>query len=88
MDGFRMRELRRYAGLTQAEVAKELDVTKQTVHRWEKGETRIRRVVEGMFTTLVNDLERISWIKSSRPERVRGRPFQKKNKLTQNLGSV
>ena len=78
MDGFRMRELRKFAGLTQKEVAMELGVNKQTVNRWEVGVSRIKRVVEGAFTILVNDVERVSWIRSSRPKRIIGRPFQKK----------
>jgi len=79
MQGSQMKEIRRIIGLTQAEVAQELGVNKQTVHRWEKGKCRIKRSVEGSFAMLANSPERISWIKSNRPKRVRGVPFKKKN---------
>ena len=38
-----LRELRLKAGLTQAEVAKELNVNQSAVHLWETGRTRIAR---------------------------------------------
>lgn len=39
----RLKELRLKAGLTQAEVAKELNVNQSAVHLWETGRTRIAR---------------------------------------------
>lgn len=76
MDGSRMKELRLLAGLTQAELALDLGVRKTTVYRWEKGRSRIKRGIEGVLTTLVNDKERLSCIKNNR---VRGRrSFSKK----------
>lgn len=82
MDACRMKELRSCAGLTQAEVALELDVDKMSVSRWERGKHPIRSKIEGRIVTLMNDTERIAAIKSIRPSYVRGRPFVKKNKLT------
>lgn len=38
-----LRELRLKTGLTQAEVAKELNVNQSAVHLWETGRTRIAR---------------------------------------------
>jgi transcriptional regulator with XRE-family HTH domain len=78
MDGWRMRELRLAIGLTQAEVAGQLDVDKQTVSRWERGKNRIKRLVEGRFVTLINEDLFCGWIGDHRPKRTRGRPFQKK----------
>jgi transcriptional regulator with XRE-family HTH domain len=75
MDGYRMRELRRISGLTQVEVAKEIGVTNQTIYRWENRSSRIKPKNEYEFLDLINDVERVSWIKKSRPSRVRGRPF-------------
>ena len=40
------KEWRNRVGLTQAEVAKDLDVTEMTVYRWETGKTPILRTVE------------------------------------------
>lgn len=39
----RLKELRLKAGLTQAEVAKELNVNQSAVHLWETGKIRIAR---------------------------------------------
>lgn len=78
MDGFRMRELRRIAGLSQREVAAELGVTGQTVYRWENWKSAISSWNSRLFLDLVHDIERVSWIKKSRPIRVHGRPFVKK----------
>ena len=38
-----LKELRLKAGLTQAEVARQLNVSQVAVHRWETGDTRIAR---------------------------------------------
>lgn len=38
-----MKELRLRAGLTQAEVAKQMNVSQVAVHRWETGDTNIAR---------------------------------------------
>lgn len=46
MRGVQMRELREAAGLTQADLAGLLDVAKDTVARWERGERPILRVTE------------------------------------------
>ena len=78
MDGLEIRQLRKDSGLTQAEVARELGVDKQTVCRWERGCHRIREKEARAFITLVVDKPWVDAIKSVRPHRVRGRPFQKK----------
>ena len=46
MSGGEMRTLREAAGLTQAALADRLDVAKDTVARWERGERPILRVTE------------------------------------------
>lgn len=38
-----MKELRLRAGFTQAEVAKQMNVSQVAVHRWETGDTRIAK---------------------------------------------
>lgn len=42
MTGTEFRTLRRLAGLTQEQAARELKVTHRTILRWEHGDTRIR----------------------------------------------
>lgn len=79
MDGYRMRELRRIVGLTQIEVAAEIGVTNQTVHRWESRRSAIKRIKEYEFLELIKDPEKVSWIKKSRPFRVRGRSFVRRS---------
>jgi predicted transcriptional regulator len=66
MDGDRMRDLRRKAGLRQGEIALELGVHRNTVCGWERGSRRVSKVVEVSFVSLINDTEKIYWIKSSR----------------------
>ena len=82
MDRLIIRDLRRKAGLTQAEVACHLGVCNHTVNRWESGRHPMSRGTEGKFISLVNDTDMLLWFKAFRPARVYGRPFQKKNMLT------
>lgn len=46
MNGQEFKEWRERMGLTQAEIAKALDVTEMTVYRWETGKAPISRAVE------------------------------------------
>ena len=71
MNGFRMKELRQMAGLRQNEVAAELGLHYNTINRWEKREDDIPKVYGEALTLLVNDVQRVYWIKTSR--RVRRR---------------
>lgn len=80
MDPVEFRELRRGSGLTQLEVAKEIGVDKQTICRWERGRHRIGNGAGALLLFLVTDDRRVEAIKSLRPARVRGRPFQKKQR--------
>lgn len=66
MKGLRMRELREIAGLKQNEVAPELGLHKVTICRWELSDKEIPKVYGEAFTRLVNDVERVAWIKSAR----------------------
>lgn len=75
MNGYRMRELRKLAGLYQVEVAPELGLDNETLCRWEKQESRdIPKVYAEVFTCLVNDVERVAWIKKSRRSRRKRKP--------------
>jgi transcriptional regulator with XRE-family HTH domain len=76
IDSYRMRTLRKMVGLSQLEVARELGVDMSTVHRWETGLSKIKNRVQGKFITLVNDPERVHWIKGLRTRVPRGRPFR------------
>lgn len=78
MDPTRIKDLRKSMGLTQGEVAKAIDVDKQTIVRWETGKTRMAFKYQKLFTHLLLDDERIALIKSYRPKVIRGRPFQKR----------
>jgi transcriptional regulator with XRE-family HTH domain len=77
MKGFRMKELRKLAGLTQGEVAAELGLHNVTVCNWEKSERELLRVYAEAFERLVNDVERVAWIKASRRQRRRAGRFSK-----------
>jgi DNA-binding XRE family transcriptional regulator len=69
-----MRELRKLAGLYQVEVAPELGLDNETICRWEKQEHKdIPKAYAEVFTRLVNDVERVAWIKKNRRSRRRGR---------------
>jgi DNA-binding XRE family transcriptional regulator len=61
-----MKELRKQVGLRSIEVARALDVTPETVSRWERGVTPISLVVEKTFMALVEDPARVNGILSSR----------------------
>ena len=78
MNGLELRDLRRKAGLFQAEVAEYLEVDKQTMSRWERFGKRIPRPVEFAFYDLVYREGLIDEIKSKRKPRIYGRPFQKR----------
>ena len=71
MNGYRMRELREFAGLLQNEVAPELGLHYVTICKWEKSEKEIPRVYAESLTSLVNDVERVYRIKSTRRQRRR-----------------
>lgn len=75
MKGFRMRELRKLAGLTQGEVATELGLHNVTICNWEKSEKELLKVYQEAFERLVNDVERVAWIKGSRRQRQRSARF-------------
>ena len=72
MNGYRMRSLRQCAGLLQIEVAPEMGLNNETICRWEKLDREIPKAYAEVFTTLVNDVERVHFIKSSRRSRRRG----------------
>jgi DNA-binding XRE family transcriptional regulator len=69
MDGGRMRELRRMAGLTQGEVAAELHLHPVTICTYEKRNKELTHCVSATFLALVNDVERVHWIKNMRRAR-------------------
>lgn len=73
MDGARMRDLRRAAGLRQGEVGNELGVNNDTICRWETGGKAIGKVYWEAFERLVRDPERVRIIKEARPKYQRGR---------------
>lgn len=77
MNGFRMRELRERSGLRQNEVAPELGLHHVTVCNWEKSGKDLPRVYSEAFERLVNDVERVYFIKQSRRSRRRIRRIVK-----------
>lgn len=64
-----MRQLRKLAGLRQTEVAAELHLDNETICRWERKSGDINPIYEQAFLSLVNDIERVSWIKGLRRQR-------------------
>lgn len=83
MNGHRMRELRKIAGLTQGEVAAELGLHLVTVSNYERFDKDLTRCVSETFSALVNDVERVYWIKSTRRER---RLTKRQNRVAQAFG--
>jgi transcriptional regulator with XRE-family HTH domain len=77
MDHARMRDWIKWSGLTQAEVARAMEVDKQTVSRWVTGKSKIGTKVENRFINLVCDQKGVQYIKNARKPYVRGRPFKK-----------
>jgi len=71
MTGFRMRQLRQCAGLYQIEVAPELGLDNETICRWERKDRPVPKVYAEAFDRLVNDVERVAWIKAGRRARRR-----------------
>jgi transcriptional regulator with XRE-family HTH domain len=71
MTGKEMRELRLSVGLKQTEVAAELGVDNQTICRWEKAETELKKAYATAFELLVRNNERVAAIKSGRRMRRR-----------------
>jgi len=71
MNGFRMKQLRNAAGLLQIEVAPELGVNNDTICRWENKDKEIPKAYAEVFSNLVNDVERVYFIKSTRRSRRR-----------------
>lgn len=71
MNGSRMRELRETAGLFQVEVGLELDLDNDTICQWEINDREIPKVYAEAFNRLVNDVERVHYIKASRRARRR-----------------
>ena len=78
MDGSALRSIRREMGLTQKELAWEIDVDKQTLSRWENEVHRLPRGVEFKLYEIADDSRLLDLIKSRRRLRTHGRPFQKK----------
>jgi DNA-binding XRE family transcriptional regulator len=77
MTGARMRELRRLAGLQQVELAAELGLDNETICRWEKQDKELSRLVSEAVQRLVNDVERVHWIRSVRRSRQRENRFKR-----------
>ena len=69
MNGYRMRDLRQKAGLRQNEVALELGLHSVTVCKWELTNKELPKAYGETFERLVNDAERVFWIKSTRRAR-------------------
>lgn len=78
MDGYDLRSIRREMGLTQKELAGEIDVDKQTLSRWENRIHRLPRGVEFKLYEIADDSRLLDSIKSRRKTRIHGRPFQRK----------
>lgn len=51
--GFLIKDLREQIGLTQADLAQEVDVTQQTVSRWEKGRSRPSREIVRLLAEIL-----------------------------------
>jgi DNA-binding XRE family transcriptional regulator len=66
MNGFRMREIRKRAGLLQREVALELALHYVTICNWERRNIELPKVYGEAFDRLANDAERVYFIKSTR----------------------
>jgi len=56
-DGERIRALRRHLGLTQDELARELNVRQQTVSEWETGQYRPRGASERLLSLVADRAE-------------------------------
>ena len=52
-----IRRLRRYAGLSQRELAEELNARQQTISEWERGEYAPRGVAARLLTRVAEDLQ-------------------------------
>lgn len=72
MNGSRMRELRKDAGLYETEIASAMFVSRTTIYRWETGRVRIHPIVEAAFVGLVENVERVAYIKSFRANKRKG----------------
>ncbi len=57
------------ARLRQKEVAAELEVSAETINRWEKGLHKISKTAEIAFRMLAGDLERVGVIRGGRKRR-------------------
>lgn len=88
MDNTRVKEIREGLKLTQAELAGLMGVSRATVNRWENGITRISRRMSNILADVSCTDLYLQWLVDHRKPRVRGRPFQRKNMLTQNNGGV
>jgi transcriptional regulator with XRE-family HTH domain len=71
MNGYRMRDLRQKADLLQIEVAAELGLHNVTVCNWEKSNKELPKVFAEALERLVNDAERVYFIKQGRRSRRR-----------------
>lgn len=71
MDGRKMRDMRKGAGLRQKEVGPELGVNNDTICRWEHGGKEIEKVYWEAFERLVRDPERVAVIKGGRRRKAR-----------------
>jgi DNA-binding transcriptional regulator YiaG len=69
MNGFRMRDLRQKANLLQLEVAAELQLHNVTICNWEKTGKELPKVYEEAFMRLINDSERVYFIRQGRRAR-------------------
>lgn len=71
MTGDQIRALRLTSGLRQTEVAPELGVDNQTVCRWEKLGTALKKAYAVAFELVVGNSERVAAIKRGRRKRRR-----------------
>lgn len=78
-----MRELRKIAGLRENEVAAELGLHYNTISVWERTDREILKAYAEVFQNLVNDVERVYWIKNTRRER---RLTKRQNRVAQAFG--
>jgi DNA-binding transcriptional regulator YiaG len=56
-DGYRVRKLRKHLGLTQDELAEELNVRQQTVSEWETGQYQPRGASERLLGLIAERAE-------------------------------
>ena len=92
MNGARMRELRKLAGLRMKEVAEELGVSVDTIHRWERGGELPKLAARGMGE-LVGNIERVHWIKTMRKKvdrsgNFKGRSGEVEEGAINNVGEI